>query len=71
MDRATGHYLLVNGRWNDLGLLVAINDLQMCSFFSDSPSVHSVRDLANKAPFTRPRVGSLRMDANSIGYFRL
>ena len=39
-----------DGRWTDLGLLTAINDLRLCSFFSDSPPVHPVRDLANKAP---------------------
>ena len=54
-----------DGRWTDLGLLTAINDLRLCSFFSDSPPVHPVRDLANKAPFTRSRVGSLRIDADS------
>ena len=55
----------VDGRWIDLGLLAAINDLQVTSFFSDLPPVHPVKDLASTAPFSRPRVGSLKIDADS------
>ena len=49
-----------DNRWHDNGLLAALKDLQLSSSFSTPPSTHPIKALANDAPSTRARIGSLR-----------